>query len=90
MRVDHIDLDDIAYHAASNCHVAKIHLVGPDTDVTFDCAAYLAPEQSKHAVASALISDAIRQLHRLNARPRDKKTLTFAPGALPDVARKLI
>jgi hypothetical protein len=41
MRVDHIDLADIAYHTASNCHIAKIHLVGPDTDITLDCAAFL-------------------------------------------------
>lgn len=88
MLVAQIDLTHMYYNGSSNRHVAQIHFTGPDTDVTLDCAAYLAPDEPKNAVAAALISDAIRQVHRIPEFRGRKNTLTFAPGAIPEIARK--
>ena len=88
MLVAQINLTDMFYCGAGNRHVARIHFVGPDADVTLHCTAYLATDQPKNAVASALISDAIRQVRRLPEFSENKDTLTFAPGAIPEIARK--
>lgn len=88
MLVARIDLTHMHYSGSSHRHVGKIHLVGPDADMTLNCAAYLAPDEPENAVAAALISDAIRQVHRTPEFRRLKNPVTLAPGAIPEIARQ--
>lgn len=88
MFIAKIDLSGMFYSRTLNRHEAKIHITGPDTDVTLGCAAYFAPSQSINAVASALISDAIRQLQRLPRFRKYHEKLIFGSGAMPSVARE--
>jgi hypothetical protein len=89
MIVAKIVLSEMSYSGVLSRYTAKIRLTGPDATLSLDCAAYFPPDHPRNAVASALISDAMRQLQWRPEIRLGHEHLTIAPGALPKIARDL-